>query len=331
MNNNVNPNENLNQNNNVNTGNPSTSNVNNNTVQSNNTVERMTVKSSSVMGEMSTGTVTNNSVNTNSNANSNANATSVSTETVKTEQPVNTNTNTNTSNGNTTKQDERFSLFKTEEKNTTPVIMSKQMADKLESERRKEREEKEKYEFKPVSKFKYFLMIVFFIFMFALIYFLPDITNYINIQKDLKEQENAPAITTGLLTCKLERTTDVFNVNYTAQFSFTDSKLNKLSYVISYEGDSVLDSDKLDELTNKCKLLSAGVSSLAGVNIDCSRTDSTFVETQNFTYSLIDKESINSAYIEAGGVYPEFDNEQDIDMIEKNMSASGYKCERTAS
>lgn len=323
MNNNVNPNENLNQNNNVNTGNPSTSNVNNNTVQSNNTVERMNVKSSSVMGEMSTGTVTNNSINTNSNAN----ATSVSTETVKTEQPV----NTNTSNENTTKQDERFSLFKTEEKNTTPVIMSKQMADKLESERRKEREEKEKYEFKPVSKFKYFLMIVFFIFMFALIYFLPDITNYINIQKDLKEQENAPAITTGLLTCKLERTTDAFNVNYTAQFGFTDSKLNKLSYVISYEGDSVLDSDKLDELTNKCKLLSNGVSSLAGVNIDCSRTDSTFVETQNFTYSLIDKESINSAYIEAGGVYPEFDNEQDIDMIEKNMSASGYKCERTAS
>ncbi len=329
MNNNVNPNEKLNQNNSVNTGNVSTNNVNNNPVQNNNVVERMTVKSSSVMGEMSTGTVTNNSNTTDTATNTTV---SVNSEPVKTEQSLNDNVNVNTGNvEKTPKQDERFSLFKTEEKNTTPVIMSKQMADKLEAERKKVREEKEKYEFKPVSKFKYFLMIVFFIFMFALIYFLPDITNYINIQKDLKEQENAPVITTGLLTCKLERTTDVFNVNYTAQFSFTDSKLNKLSYVISYEGDSVLDSDKLDELTDKCKLLRDGVNSLAGVNIDCSRTDSTFVETQLFTYSLIDKESINSAYIEAGGVYPEFDNEQDIDVIEKNMSASGYKCERTAS
>ena len=328
MNNNVNPNENLNQNNNLTQG--STNNVptavNNNPVQSNNVVENVAVNNNP--GVVQSVTDTNTSVNTDVGV---SNDTTVPVSTVNT-----TTTDANTeqleSTDNTKKADERFSLFKQkDDKKTTPVIMSKQMSDKLEAERRKQREENEKYEAKPVSKFKYASMIIFFIFMFALVFFLPDITNYINIKKDLKAQENAPAITTGLLTCRLDRTTDIFNISYTAQFSFTDSKLNKLSYVTSTEGDAIVDSDQLDSLLNKCKLLQNEVGSLAGVKVSCNQSEGTVVETQDFTYSLINKESINSAYIEAGGVYPEFENEQNIDVIEKNMSASGYKCERTAS
>ena len=306
MNNNVNPNENMNQNSNLTQG--STNNVltdvNNNP------------------GVVQSVTGTNTSVNTSAGVSNDTNST---TTTVS-------NTEQLESTDNVKKTEERFNLFKQQEdKKVTPVIMSKQMSDKLEAERRKKREENEKYEAKPVSKFKYALMIVFFIFMFALVFFLPDITNYINIKKDLKAQENAPAITTGILTCRLDRTTYIFNISYTAQFSFTDSKLNKLSYVTSTEGDAIVDSDQLDSLLSKCKLLQNEVDSLAGVKVSCNQSEGTVVETQDFTYSLINKESINSAYIEAGGVYPEFENEQNIDVIEKNMSASGYKCERSAS
>lgn len=306
MNNNVNPNENMNQNNNLTQG--STNNVltdvNNNP------------------GVVQSVTGTNTSVNTSTGVSNDTNST---TTTVS-------NTEQLESTDNVKKPEEKFSLFKQQEdKKVTPVIMSKKMSDKLEAERRKQREENEKYEAKPVSKFKYALMIIFFIFMFALVFFLPDITNYINIKKDLKAQENAPAITTGILTCRLDRTTDIFNISYTAQFSFTDSKLNKLSYVTSTEGDAIVDSDQLDSLLSKCKLLQNEVDSLAGVKVSCNQSEGTVVETQDFTYSLINKESINSAYIEAGGVYPEFENEQNIDVIEKNMSASGYKCERSAS
>lgn len=312
MNNNVNPNENLNQNNNLAQG--STNNVPTDVNNNPGVVQ-------SISG-------TNASVNTGVGV-SNDTTVPVSTASITTTQ-ANTEQIENTEN--VKKADERFSLFKQkDDKKTTPVIMSKQMSDKLEAERRKQREENEKYEAKPVSKFKYALMIIFFIFMFALVFFLPDITNYINIKKDLKAQENAPAITTGLLTCKLDRTTDIFNISYTAQFSFTDSKLNKLSYVTSTEGDDIVDSDQLDAILSKCKLLQNEVDSLAGVRVSCNQFEGTVVETQDFTYSLINKENINSAYIEAGGVYPEFENEQNIDVIEKNMSASGYKCERSAS
>lgn len=328
MNNNVNPNGNLNQNNNLAQG--STNNVptdvNNNPVQNNNAVENVAVNDNPGVVQSISGT--NASVNTGVGV-SNDTTVPVSTASITTTQ-ANTEQIENTEN--VKKADERFSLFKQkDDKKTTPVIMSKQMSDKLEAERRKQREENEKYEAKPVSKFKYALMIIFFIFMFALVFFLPDITNYINIKKDLKAQENAPAITTGLLTCKLDRTTDIFNISYTAQFSFTDSKLNKLSYVTSTEGDDIVDSDQLDAILSKCKLLQNEVDSLAGVRVSCNQFEGTVVETQDFTYSLINKENINSAYIEAGGVYPEFENEQNIDVIEKNMSASGYKCERSAS
>lgn len=306
MNNNVNPNENLNQNNNLAQG-------------STNSVPTAVNNNPGVVQSV---TGTNTSVNTSTGVSNDTNST---TTTVS-------NTEQLESTDNVKKPEDRFNLFKQQEdKKVTPVIMSKQMSDKLEAERRKQREENEKYEAKPVSKFKYALMIVFFIFMFALVFFLPDITNYINIKKDLKAQENAPAITTGILTCRLDRTTDIFNISYTAQFSFTDSKLNKLSYVTSTEGDAIVDSDQLDSLLSKCKLLQNEVDSLAGVKVSCNQSEGTVVETQDFTYSLINKESINSAYIEAGGVYPEFENEQNIDVIEKNMSASGYKCERSAS
>lgn len=328
MNNNVNPNENLNQNNNLAQGSTNSvpTDVNNNPVQNNNVVENVAVNNNP--GVVQSITDTNTSVNTGvgvtNDITNNVSTASTTAVEAKTEQLESTD--------GIKKPEEKFSLFKQQDdKKATPVIMSKQMSDKLEAERRKQREENEKYEAKPVSKFKYASMIIFFIFMFALVFFLPDITNYINIKKDLKAQENAPAITTGLLTCRLDRTTDIFNISYTAQFSFTDSKLNKLSYVTSTEGDAIVDSDQLDSLLNKCKLLQNEVGSLSGVKVSCNQSEGTVVETQDFTYSLINKESINSAYIEAGGVYPEFENEQNIDVIEKNMSASGYKCERTSS
>ncbi len=328
MNNNVNPNENLNQNTNLaqDSTNSVPTDVNNTPVQSNNVVKTVAVNNNPSAAQ--------NVTDTNTSVNTDVGVSNDTTNVVSTASTTTADANTEQLEGtdNTKKVDERFSLFKQkDDKKTTPVIMSKQMSDKLEAERRKQREENEKYEAKPVSKFKYVSMIIFFIFMFALVFFLPDITNYINIKKDLKAQENAPTITTGLLTCRLDRTTDIFNISYTAQFSFTDSKLNKLSYVTSTEGDAIVDSDQLDSLLNKCKLLQNEVGSLAGVKVSCNQSEGTVVETQDFTYSLINKESINSAYIEAGGVYPEFENEQNIDVIEKNMSASGYKCERTAS
>ena len=52
------------------------------------------------------------------------------------------------------------------------------------------------------------------------------------------------------------------------------------------------------------------------------------VETQIMNYALLDADKVTTAFVEAGGLYPEYVNNQNIDQIEKNMNAANYKCER---
>ena len=221
-------------------------------------------------------------------------------------------------------------LFGNKEEKNTPVIMSKKMSEELEAKKRQEKANMEQYVPVPVSKAKYVAMIVFFIFMFALVYFLPDISSFVSLKKAEKEQQNTPTITTGLLTCKLSRTTDIFNIEYTGQFSFEDSKLNKLTYITSTKGDSVIDAESLDFIITKCNKLQDQVSGLGGVHVTCDQSGGTITEKQVLDYNTLDAEIATAAYVEAGGIYPEFKKSQDLDQIERNMHASGYTCERTA-
>ena len=173
-------------------------------------------------------------------------------------------------------------------------------------------------------------MIVFFIFMFAFIMFLPDISTFVSLKKAEEEQKKAPVITTGSLTCTLSRTSEAFNLDYTAVFEFTDSKLDKLIYTSATKGDAVVDEIPLTNLLTKCETLQEEVYGNDGVRIECSQSGGMVVETQTLNYNTLNVEKVTSAYIEAGGVYPEFKKGQDIDGIEKNMNASGYTCERKA-
>lgn len=291
--NNTNPNENLEQNNNGVTPNVTTSN--------NEVIEELGNTSSldNVVGEV-------NSVNDSNN------------------------TLENNGNGVNEPDADRINLFDKGEKKDTAVIMSRQMADKLEAEKRKARENEEVYVPKEISKGKYAAMIVFFIFMFAFIMFLPDISTFVSLKKAEEEQKNAPVITTGSLTCTLSRTSEAFNLDYTAVFEFTDSKLDKLIYTSATKGDAVVDEIPLANLLAKCETLQEEVYGNDGVRIECSQSGGMVVETQTLNYNTLNVEKVTSAYIEAGGVYPEFKKGQDIDGIEKNMNASGYTCERKA-
>lgn len=236
----------------------------------------------------------------------------------------------NNTNGVNEPNTDRIDLFGNSEKKDTAVIMSRQMADKLEAEKRKARKNEEVYVPKEISKGKYVTMIVFFIFMFAFIMFLPDISTFVSLKKAEEEQKKAPVITTGSLTCTLSRTSEAFNLDYTAVFEFTDSKLDKLIYTSATKGDAVVDEIPLANLLTKCETLQEEVYGNDGVRIECSQSGGMVVETQTLNYNTLNVEKVTSAYIEAGGVYPEFKKGQDIDGIEKNMNASGYTCERKA-
>ncbi len=181
---------------------------------------------------------------------------------------------------------------------------------------------------KPPGKFRYFMLIVLFVGLIAMVWFLPEISSYLSVLKSERENPKEE-ITSGVLRCELMRSTDNFDYEYSSAFSFTDKKLYKLVYKTETRGSAMSDEDTLSELNTKCETLSSSAKQLDGVSVSCEFSSGSVRESQTFSYRELNMEKVTAAYTEAGGVYPEFELDQDIDMIERNMKASGYTCERS--
>ncbi len=183
-------------------------------------------------------------------------------------------------------------------------------------------------EYKPNSKFKSFLLIMFFIILIAFVVFLPDIHSFISTWQG-GGYEEAEKITTGKLECTLTTNTENLNLDYSALFGMTDNKLYSLRYSVSTKGDRNLDADTLDKLDADCKLLKETTDEVKGVQVECKYNNTTVTQTQIFTYSELNIDAMDSAYSEAGGTYPNFEYNQDMDKVEKEMKANGYTCSRS--
>ena len=94
------------------------------------------------------------------------------------------------------------------------------------------------------------------------------------------------------------------------------------------KGNASLDEKVLDEMNASCEKLESISKSLAGVTVRCTYTPGKFIEEQIFQLAYVDENELGSAFSEAGGMNPEYKYQQNIDGIEKNLLASGYKCER---
>ena len=182
----------------------------------------------------------------------------------------------------------------------------------------------------PPSKFKVFLMVLFFIFLLGFVIFLPDITSMVEKYKAGKNIIGEEKITTGKMICTLSNSTTNLDKNYELTFRFTDNKLEKTEFAITTRGDPTADEEELNKLASDCKQLSENVESLKGVSVRCEYSDGKLVENQKFDLANMDESGINEAFVEAGGNNPEYHAGQDIDQIERTMNASGYTCKREA-
>ncbi len=182
--------------------------------------------------------------------------------------------------------------------------------------------------YKPPSKFKTFLLVIFFVFLIGFVIFLPEINSFVEQYKANKNAALNEKIVNGDLVCTLSKNTSQLDISYEAVFGFTDNKLINLDYLVTTRGDITLDEDTLVTENMKCENLKNVTSTLNGVSVACEYVNDTITQKEKFTYSDIDLEKVTSAYSEAGGTYPEFEYNEDMDYIEKNMKASGYTCER---
>lgn len=181
-------------------------------------------------------------------------------------------------------------------------------------------------EYKPPSKFKLALLIVFFAGLIAFIIFLPEIQAFIAEynSKDVAVQE----ITTGKLVCTLSTSTVNLDMDVNRTFSYEENKLKSAKFETITRGDPTLDEDALNELNDSCESLHTYVDELSGVNVSCLYEQGKLTKKESFDYSTYDKEKVNAAYIEAGGDILEFDLDEDINQIMKRMRQGGFACEK---
>ena len=180
----------------------------------------------------------------------------------------------------------------------------------------------------PPSKGKTTALVLFFIFLIAFVIFLPDITSFINKYKAGTLEETNEKITTGRLVCTLESNTANLDKNYKLVFEFTDNQLNKLSYTLTTKGDPTADAKTLDSLDERCENLKSATADIEGLTVSCNYSTGKLEERQSFDYASLEVDKLDAAYAEAGGNHPQYTDKQDMDVVEKNMNASGYTCNR---
>ena len=210
----------------------------------------------------------------------------------------------------------------------TPVVEQANVGETDTNTMVNEKLKKVEINYTPPSKFKVVLMIIFFIALLAMIIFLPDISSLINKYRSGNLNTEEDIITTGRLICTLSSSTSNLDKNYSLAFKFTNSKLDRTEFVITTRGDPSLDEEALDKLNNTCKQLKINTKKITGVTVQCNYANGKLEEIQTFDLANIDTSQLTSAFEEAGGNNPEYKYQQDIDSIEKNMNASGYKCKR---
>ena len=179
----------------------------------------------------------------------------------------------------------------------------------------------------PPSKFKIFLLFVFFALLVVFIIFLPDISSKIRIYMSGNNEPQKEVITTGKLICTLSTNTSELDKEYEFEYNFTDSKLKTTKYVIYTRGDTTTEST-LDELNKKCNILKEYTEEIDGVAVKCEYSEGKLMEKQVFELEKVKSEQLDAAYTEAGGLILSVKYDQEIDSIESNMKASGYTCER---
>ena len=195
-------------------------------------------------------------------------------------------------------------------------------------ETKEERLKRIENNYKPPSKAKTFLLIMFFILLIVFVLFLPDIATLVNKYKSGELTDTDEKIVDGQLVCELTSNSTNLTYNHKWTFEFTDNKLESLTYVTSTLGDISEDEKTLDDIYNKCNKLKEAADSINGLTVNCDSANGKVSEKQIFNYANIDTERLTAAYAEAGGNRPTYEYLQDMDDLEKDMNASGAKCKR---
>lgn len=174
-----------------------------------------------------------------------------------------------------------------------------------------------------------FILFLFIIFLFAFVYYLPEISQYIEDYKKAKSGIEDGSMKSGTMTCTLTKDNkDNLSTIYETTFTYTKNKLKKTEQVTSYKlKDDATSTATLDESENECQELKSALTGVSGIEVSCSKTAVLQKTTQSIDYTKFNVEKVTTNIAEYKGFYPEFQLDQSVAGIRKNLEDAGYSCQ----
>ena len=174
-----------------------------------------------------------------------------------------------------------------------------------------------------------FILFLFIIFLFAFVYYLPEISQYIEDYKKAKSGIEDGSMKSGTMTCTLTKDNkDNLSTIYETTFTYTKNKLKKTEQVTSYKlKDDATSTATLDDSENECQELKSALTGVSGIDVSCSKTAVLQKTTQSIDYTKFNVEKVTTNIAEYKGFYPEFQLDQSVAGIRKNLEDAGYSCQ----
>ena len=171
-------------------------------------------------------------------------------------------------------------------------------------------------------------LVLLMILLFAFVYFLPDITEYVT--NYMNERTGANELKSGRMTCTYENVTDNINYNYEITFNYVRNRLRNSTMVTTNRlADTATDTSILTERENACEALQAVLQeNNIGMTASCSVSAAVQITTQTINYEELDMDFITSNIAEFEGFYPEYELNESVTVIEQELENNGYTCQR---
>ena len=171
-------------------------------------------------------------------------------------------------------------------------------------------------------------LVLLMIFLFAFVFFLPDITNFITDY--MNEKTGVNELKSGTMSCTFRNSTDNLDYTYDLSFKYEKNRLKSSRMTTTNRlSDTATDDCVLTERENSCEFLKTVLDENdIGMTADCSVSAAVQITTQNIDYEKLDMDFITDNITEFEGFYPEYELNQSVTTIEQELENSGYTCER---
>ena len=171
-------------------------------------------------------------------------------------------------------------------------------------------------------------LVLLMLFLFAFVFFLPEISQFITDYKNEKTGVNE--LKSGTMSCTFRNSTDNLDYTYDLSFKYDKNRLKSSRMTTTSRlADTATNSSVLIEKEDSCQFLKTVLDENdIGMSADCSVSAAVQITTQNIDYEKLNMDFITDNITEFEGFYPEYELNQSVTTIEKELENNGYTCER---